>query len=124
MSTNSTEPHWSDEFNTSFQVLIVSIEIVEWPILLLGLLGMFFGLEISHPVYSVLFSNLSASFMCSSLNIVLISSVSFRTFARIALMANYACNVFHCCCWSIISILRFLILVKRDWTNSRFPDLR
>jgi hypothetical protein len=124
MSNNSTIPHFSDDFSTSFQILIVSVEIIEWPILLLGVLGMFFGLEISHPVYSVLFCNLLTSFICSSLNIVMLLSVSYRTFANFAILANYACNVFHCCCWCVISILRYLILVKRNWTNNRYPDLR
>ena len=122
--SNSTIEHWSDDFDSSFRVLVVSIEIIEWPILLLGVLGIFFSLEISHPIYSVLLCNLSASFICSSVNIVNMLTSSFRFFSKTAIIANYICNIFHCCCWCVISILRYLILVKTDWTNKRFPDLR
>ena len=123
-NSNSTGQHWSDNFDTSFRFLTVSIEIIEWPIILFGVLGMFFSLEISHPVFSVLFCNLSASFICSSLNIITLLATSFRFYTKTAIMFNFVCYVFHCCCWCVISILRFMLLVKKDWTNRRFPDLR
>jgi xanthosine utilization system XapX-like protein len=43
-------------------MLLITIYILEWPVTLLGLLGMYFGIQISHPVYSILFENMSISF--------------------------------------------------------------
>jgi len=95
----STEKHWSDELTLPFQISLISIDVLEWPITLLGLLGMYFGIQISHPVYSILFANLFVSFAGTSLNIALFAFASFKSYARISLISNVFCNIFHCSCW-------------------------
>ena len=58
----SIERHWSEELSVPFQMVLITIDVLEWPVTLLGLLGMYFGIQISHPVYSILFANLTISF--------------------------------------------------------------
>ena len=93
------EKHWSEEFSYSFQIFLISMEIIEWPILLISMIGMYYGIEIGHPVYSILFANLFVSFSSSTISILLFTFASLKRFFRLSFVGNVLCNIFHCSCW-------------------------
>ena len=37
---------------------------------------------------------------------------------------NALCFLFHCCCWCILSILRFLYIIHPNWLHHKFPETK
>ena len=75
-----------------------------------GLVGMFKGIEISHPVYSVLFQNLCFNALVTLVNLLAGMLVPFQTWVRILIVTNYFGMLFHntrfasCCIRNAISV--------------------
>jgi hypothetical protein len=51
---------------------------VEFAILLAGLVGMFRGIEISHPVFAALFCDLAVAFAMTAANLLSLASASYK----------------------------------------------
>ena len=52
----ATVNHWSDEYGGAVRASIFIIELLEWIFLLIGVIGMYLGIEIGHPskkIYSI-----------------------------------------------------------------------
>ena len=52
----ATVSHWSDEYGDAVRASIFIIELLEWIFLLIGVIGMYIGIEIGHPskkIYSI-----------------------------------------------------------------------
>ena len=64
-------------------------------LMIFGLVGMFKGIEISHPVYSVLFQNLCFNALVTLVNLLAGMLVPFQTWVRILLVTNYFGMLFH-----------------------------
>ena len=47
--THLVANHWSDEFGSGVRASIFFIELLEWIFLLIGVIGMYLGIEIGHP---------------------------------------------------------------------------
>jgi hypothetical protein len=84
-----------DDWNLIMKASIVFAEIMENILLTLGIAGMFNGIEISHPVYSVLFQNLCFNFIVTSFNLVALIWIPFQKWARLTLVSNYVGMLFH-----------------------------
>ena len=41
--------HWTDEFGANLKVFFLVLEVLEWVIQLVALIGMYVGIEIGHP---------------------------------------------------------------------------
>ena len=91
-------------------------------LLVVGLNLMYRGIEISHPVFGVLFCNLIVALSTSITEILAVETVSNIRVTTIAGCFTAALVHFHCCCWCILSILRYLYIVHSDWLISRCPQ--
>jgi hypothetical protein len=83
---------------------------------------MYNGVEIEHPVYRVLFCNLIVTFSSSAVNLIAYPIEKEIKYSTIVNSNNAFSLLFHCCCWLIVSLLRFVYIVHKDWLLERFPD--
>ena len=90
--------------------------------LLAGICGMFQGIEVCHPIYAVLFTNLVSALLSTILNLVLFTNLEIETYVRFANASNGWYLVFHCNAWCITSILRYLYILHSDWVDQNFPS--
>jgi len=81
------------------------------------------GIEIGHPVYAVIFCDIIVTLTSSLINVIILPFVDNYRYTGLANVNNFFCLVFHCCCWCILSILRYLYLVKQSWLDKTFPQL-
>jgi hypothetical protein len=93
-------------------------------LLSIGIVQMYNGIEIGHPVFRVLFCNLVAAFMSSVVNVIAYPVEKNIRYSTIVNGNNTFCLLFHCCCWLIVSILRFLYIIHKDWILLRFPEAK
>ena len=78
---------------TIFSVL--TFEVIGFVLLGLGVCGMYQGIEISHPVYSVLFLNLCFNFGVTTFNLVLVIVVPLTAWVRTTINTNFCGMLFH-----------------------------
>ena len=78
---------------TIFSVLIG--EVIGFILLGLGVCGMYQGIEIAHPVYSVLFLNLCFNFGVTIFNLVLVIFVPLNVWVRTTINTNFCGVLFH-----------------------------
>jgi hypothetical protein len=97
-------------------------DVINTILLLVGILQMYNGIEIEHPVFRVLFWNLIVAFFLSAVSVIIYffeKIIKYSTFV-------YSCNtfyiMFHCCCWLIVSLLWFVYIFHKDWLFEQFPD--
>jgi hypothetical protein len=102
--------------------LQLGCETVNVGILTAGTYLMYIGIEINHPVYAVLFCNLSITLLFSFLNTVAISLLRNVLSISVSNAVNITSLLFHCCCWCVVSTLRYLFIIRKDWLEQTFPD--
>ena len=78
---------------TIFSVL--TFEVIGFILLGLGVYGMYQGIEIAHPVYSVLFLNLCFNFGVTIFNLVLVIFVPLNVWVRTTINTNFCGMLFH-----------------------------
>jgi hypothetical protein len=83
---------------------------------------MYNGIEIEHPVFRVLLCNLIVAFFSSAVNLIahpIKNKIKYNVFVN---TNNAFSLLFHCCCWLIVSLLRFIYIFHKDWLFKRFPE--
>ena len=105
-----------------WNALIVFPDCTSLVCLLAGICGMFQGIEVCHPIYAVLFTNLVSALLSTILNLVLFTNLEIETYVRFANASNGWYLVFHCNAWCITSILRYLYILHSDWVDTNFPS--
>jgi hypothetical protein len=101
--------------------LPVSLELFNIMILTAGMCLMYLGIEISHPVYGLLFSNLIVTTISSLINVFVFPFIKTIQYNTLVNGNNSACLNFHCCCWCILSVLRYLYIIHKPWLDKKFP---
>ena len=92
--------------------------------LAVGIYGMNKGIEIDHPVFSLLFSNLIFPFAATFLNLTALFLVNFQSWIRLSLFTNYLSMLFHTTSWGVISILRYISIEHSGWINNKWPEIK
>ena len=82
------------------------------------------GIEISHPVYGVLFCNLVTTLISSLLNAIVFPFVKNINFMSLVNGNSVACLMFHCSSWCILSVLRYLYIIHKSWIEKKLPNHR
>ena len=114
-----------DEFwNPYLTLFIIFPDISNLIFLTFALFGMYNGIEISHPVYAVLFTNISVATISALINILSIQWVDITVFLVIANASNTWYMIFHCVTWSVTSVLRYIYILHGEWIEEKFPDQR
>jgi hypothetical protein len=84
---------------------------------------MYRGIEIGHPIYSLLFANLTFALMTSVVNVVSLMFSPCWFWSRVPMFTNVFALLFNITTWSVISGLRYLFIVHSDWNQQKFPNL-
>ena len=82
------------------------------------------GVEINHPVFSLLFSNLLFPLVATLINLAALPLVPFQSWIRLSLFTNYLSMLFHTTSWGVISALRYAFIEHNSWMNSKWPDIQ
>jgi len=113
-----------ENFSSKFGIFTLLPEIVSLPIFGTAIVIMYQGVEIEHPVYSVLFNNLVFPFF---VNIVIICSAfpsNMKIFLNVSVFGNMISLLHHHSSWMVLSGLRYAYIVKPDWLHSTWPDVK
>jgi hypothetical protein len=102
--------------------LLISPNIPLIIIFTFGIRQIYLGIEISHPIYMALFCNLVSHLISSILEIMI---APFLTKIRITTLIKGSftfCILFHCCCWCVLSVLRYIYIIHGDWLSNKIPE--
>jgi len=80
------------------------------------------GIEISHPVYAIVFFNNFINLVSLLINVAILPFVINYKYAVLVNGNNAVCLVFNSCCWCILSLLRYLYVTKKTWLENKFPE--
>ena len=107
----------------SWPWILVFPEFTNLTFLIIGVYTMYQGIEIYHPLYAILFVNL---LIALSVTVVNISAFPFIHIEKYVMLSNstngFFSLLFHCNCWCICSIIRFIYMVHESWIHSRLPN--
>ena len=92
--------------------------------LFMGVYGMYHGVEISHPLYSVLFLDLIFPLAASILNMLAYHMVPIEKYVMVANVMSAICIQIHCNCWCVTSIIRYFYIVHEKWIHDKVPNVR
>ena len=80
------------------------------------------GIEISHPVYAVVFCDHFINLVSSLINVAILPFVINYKYTVLVNGNNAVCLVFNSCCWCILSLLRYLYVTKKTWLENKLPE--
>ena len=121
MFNSSAETSNTENFTYASQVFCVVPEYLNLFFLSSGLYGMYQGIEISHPLYAVLFLNLTVSLISTMLDIAVFFFISTARYIFFSNLMNNLSVFFHCTSWCMTSVLRFIYIIYGDWLNNFIP---
>jgi hypothetical protein len=99
----------------------ICLELFNIMMLFAGMCLMYLGIEISHPVYGLLFSNLIVTTISSLINVLVFPFIKTIQYNALVNGNNSACLNLHCSCWCILSVLRYLYIIHKQWLDKTFP---
>lgn len=117
---NETSNQLGTEMGLSAMLLVP--EILNTILLVAGIVQMYHGIEISHPLYLVLFCNLVASLISSLVDVIAFPILTINSFEMLLLANGVFYMIFHCTCWQVVSILRYVYIVHPDWIGVKIPE--
>jgi hypothetical protein len=117
-NSESLESYITDNPIYIVQLFCVMPEYFNLFFLTCGLYGMYQGIEISHPLYAVLFLNLIVATISTILDIVVFFFISTYKYVLYSNFVNALSLFFHCTCWCLTSVLRFVYIICGDWFNN------
>ena len=112
------------QINNELLCLQISPGIVNIILLTIGLCQMYFGIEIAHPVYAVLFVNLLVTLLSSVIDVFIFPFVTILKYAVLVNGNNTMCFLFHFCSWCVLSFLRYMYIVNSKWLHKTFPNAK
>ena len=104
------------------QAILIAPEYVNCLFLLLGIYGMYHGIEIQHPLYATIFLNLVVAFFFTLLDIIAFLFISTETFISISNASSGFTLYFHCTNWCVSSVIRYVYIVHEIWINNVMPS--
>ena len=108
---------------THLSYLMVMPEYINMVLLSASMYGMYHGIEIKHPLYSVLFSNLFVSLATSVFNAIVFTVMPLE---RYILSTNFMSGIslaYHCNCWLSSSVLRYVYIFHEDTFFRLVPSI-
>ena len=103
-------------------VVLLLPEYANLLLFIVGIFGMFNGVEISHPIFSVLFTNVVIGLISTFSNIFGFIFLKFDHYIGYSNGCNGIFLSFHCSVWCVTSILRFIYVLHIGWIDKRFPN--
>ena len=124
---NNTTQEYLKEIGSDslfIQYLLIFPEYVNFVILFIGIYGMYHGIEIQHPLYTVLFVNLNVACISSAVNIVGFTLIPVHKYVVLSNLTNSQSLYFHCTSWCITSTIRYIYIFHEDWVHNTIASAR
>jgi len=80
------------------------------------------GIEVGHPVYALIFCDILVTLASSLINGLVFPFVKTYRYTSLANGNSIVCLFFHCCCWSVLSVLRYMYIINKTWLEQTFPE--
>jgi hypothetical protein len=125
LSVSESLPNYQLENNTLTMILQTAMIVPEYfnlVFLLAGIYGMYQGIEIKHPLYAVIFLNLSFALFLTVVDLIVYFFLPTDRFVVILNASSVASLFFHCTCWCVTSIIRYLYIVHENWIHIVVPS--
>jgi hypothetical protein len=113
-----------DQFSLALRLIVAYPEYFNLIILLLGMYGMYQGVEIQHPLYSVLLVNLIVSWFPSILNCIAFALLLTLLYLKFTVSGSAIVFYFHCICWLLTNIIRHVYIVHDVWLHKIVPNVK
>ena len=117
-----------DTYNTqsiSCPWILVIPEFINLTFLIIGVYTIYQGIEIHHPLYAILFVNLLVALFVTVVNI---SAAPFIHIEKYIMLSNalngFFSLLFHCNCWCICSIMRYLYIIHDSWIDKLTTNIK
>ena len=107
-----------------YEELLVIPEFLSLGFLLLAVIGMHCRIEITHPLYSVIYADLIVPTVLSMANIigfVLMPQFGYFTLAN---TNNTIGLFFHCTSWCVTSMIRYSYIVEPERLHKLVPNMK
>ncbi len=124
MEQNNSSSYDPDQLPLVFEIVLVSPEFVNLIILMIGIYGMYQGIEIQHPLYAVLFLNISFSWFSTFINLSAFTVISTRTYLTLSNATSAIVIYFHIICWFMTTLIRYMYIVQDVWLHKSIPDIK
>ena len=116
-NSSITELGASDYDNLTFtsKLIVVVPDYINLITLFFGMYGMHQGIEIQHPLYSLLFINLFVSWFSSVINCIAFVKCPNLIYLKVT---NIGCTLvlyFHSICWFLTTVIRHIYIVHDVW---------
>jgi hypothetical protein len=111
---------YNDPFPES-KLFPVSAEVCNVILILIAIYQMYFGIEIGHPLYGILFINLILSFVSSILNISIFPFITTFKYSTLVYGNIVTYLVFYLSSWCVVSTLRYIYIIHNNWLHEKFP---
>ena len=120
---SSIDMSWT-QLPLSLEILLISPELVNFVLLMFGIYGMYQGIEVQHPLYTVLFLNLTFAWLSSFINVAAFSFVIDGAYLRLANTTSTLALYFHTICWFMTTVIRYLYIVHDAWLHKKVPNVK
>ena len=113
-----------DHWPIFLQATLVAPEYLNFVVLLLAVYGMYQGVEIQHPLFAVLFLNLITPLCFTAIDMIGFMMIPSSKYITLSNNNSLFCVYFHCTCWCLSSIIRYIYIVSPDWIHNLIPNTR
>ncbi len=113
-----------ESVGTGLQMCFIIPELINMTFLLLGIYGMYRGIEVQHPLYAILFLNLIVALLSTVINTSVCRFISLDQYFILSSVTNAFSVFFHVTCWLLSSLIRYLYIMHNDWLFSKFPNVK
>ena len=110
------------DISLEMKFLLMSPNILLIIILIIGIWQMFLEIEINHPIYMALFCNLVSPLLASITEILIAPLLTKIRITTLVKGSTTLCILFHCCCWCVMSILRYVYIIYGNWLHYKIPE--
>jgi hypothetical protein len=114
----------TQHFDSIDELIIVFPDCLNLIFLLIFICGMYYGIEIHHPLYAVLFLNVIVVLILSLINITIYIVLPIGLFMQFSKLNGGIFLIFQCTSWCLTSVIRYVYIVHGDWIDGVIPDPR
>jgi hypothetical protein len=115
---NNTNAEPTQDIIIVLEHLLVLPEYLGLLFLLTSIYGMYQGIEIRHPLYTILFINLIVPAICSAIDILSFYAMPKDKFVKISNSNSAISLFFHTNCWYLTSGLGYIYILHGDWIDN------
>ena len=103
--------------NSLAKIMFVVPEYINVFLVITALYGMYQGIEIKHPLYSILFSNMIITLATSLVDIIAYGLIPINKYVIVTNIMNSQSVQYHCSSWCLTTVLRYVYIFHEDWIS-------